>query len=124
MMVPGCNALNMGLSYVQKQTVQYYQYDSRTENIVYQDVTTYAAPISIQGSLQPVTRTMKYQYGLNLQNDYYTFYAPKKILDVARDISGDQIVALGRRFQVESANDWYAIDGWVGVLLIDIGPSS
>ena len=120
-MIPGQNLLNMCLTLIAKQTIDYYQFVSRALNPVGQDVTTYADPVTMYGSFQAVTRKLYTLYGLDLQKDYSTFYASADILDVTRDVSGDQIVYGGRRYQVESDNDWFRQDGWKGVLCVDIG---
>lgn len=121
MSIPGSNLLNMAFTLIARQTVSYYQYQSRASNAVGQDITTYAAPVSLSGSFQAVPRKLYELYGLDLQKSYYTFYASSNLLDVARDVSGDQIVYNSRRYQIESDNDWFAIDGWKGVLCVDIG---
>ncbi len=120
-MIPGSNLLNMAFTLIAKQTVSYYQYTSRAPNAVGQDITTYAAPVSLAGSFQAVPRKLYELYGLDLQKSYYTFYASSNLLDIARNVSGDQIVYNSRRYQIESANDWFAMDGWKGVLCVDIG---
>ena len=121
MSIPGSNLLNMAFTLIAKQTVSYYQYTSRATNAVGQDITTYAAPVSLAGSFQAVPRKLYELYGLDLQKSYFTFYASSNLLDVTRNVSGDQIVYSSRRYQIESANDWYAMGGWKGVLCVDIG---
>lgn len=122
--VPGMNLLNMALTVIQQQTVDYYQYNTRTLNAVGQYVTTYKSMVNIVGSWQPVPRHLYPIYNLDLQKSYFTFYTSNNVLDVTRDVSGDQIVYKGRRYQVESNNDWYQEDGWKGMLCVDIGASS
>lgn len=119
--VPGMNLLNMALTVIQQQTVSYYQYTTRVLNSVGQYQTTYAAARDIVGSWQPVPRNLYPIYNLDLQKSYFTFYTSNNVIDVTRDVSGDQIVYKGRRFQVESNNDWYQEDGWKGMLCVDIG---
>lgn len=121
--VPGCNLLNMALTIIAQQTLAYYQFVSRAPNAVGQDVTVYATPINLVGSWQPVPRALYEIYGLDLQKDYFTFYSSNNILDIQRDISGDQVVFMGKRYQVESSNDWYQLDGWKGMLCVDLGPN-
>lgn len=124
-MIPGYgNVLSMALELFVQQTVAYYEYTGRDENIIGQYDSDYADPVNIMGSFQPVPRELYEKYGLYLQKIYYTFYTPNNVKDVKRDVSGDQIVFEGRRYQVESSNDWFSQDGWVGVLCVDIGPSS
>lgn len=119
--IPGQNLLNMCLTVIAQQTLNYYQYESRTLNAVGQDITTYYPVITLVGSWQPVPRKLYMEYGLDLQKDYFTFYTSNNLLDVTRDVSGDQISFRGKRFQVESNNDWYQLDGWKGVLCVDLG---
>ena len=120
-MIPGSNLLNLALTVIARQSVTYYKMIGRALNNVGQDVTTYEPPVVVTGSFQPVPRKLYQQYGLDLQKNYYTFYVSANFLDVARDVSGDQIAFNGIRFQCESNNDWYAIDGWKGVLCVEIG---
>lgn len=117
-MIPGSNLLNIALTAIARQTVSYYQTMGRALNNVGQDVTTYALPVNIVGSIQPVPRTLYQQYGLDLQKSYYTFYTSNNVIDVGRNVSGDQIIFNSQRFQCESDNDWYALDGWKGVLCV------
>jgi len=123
-MIPGANILNMALQIIAKQTVQYYAFVSRALNAVGQDIATYAAVQNIVGSWQPVPRQVYVLYGLDLQKDYFTFYTSNNVLDVTRDVSGDQIAYRGRRYQVESNNDWYQLDGWKGILCVGLGASN
>ena len=119
--VPGSNILNQALTVIARQQVVYYKMTGRTLNSVGQTITSYALGRSLRGSFQPVPRSVYPIYGLDLQKDYYTFYVSANVLDVGRDISGDQIAFNDDRFQIESANDWFAIDGWKGVLCVRIG---
>ena len=119
--IPGMNILNMALTVIWRQTIQYYKYESRAINDVGQDVTTYYPVVDLVGSWQPVPRNLYIIYGLDLQRDYFTFYTSNNILDITRDVSGDQLSFMGRRYQVESDNDWYQLDGWKGVICVDLG---
>ena len=121
MTVPGSNILTTALRVIAKQTVLYYEFLARTPNAVGQDVSVFFPPVPIQGSWQAVPRSLVSQLGLDWQKRYYNFYVPKNVLDVARDISGDQIQFQGRQYQVLSASDWFGVDGWVGVMVVDIG---
>lgn len=120
--VPGSNILAQALTVIAKQTVSYYAFVSRAPNANYLDVTTYADPVPLQGSWQPVKRELYERLGLDLQKNYSRFYVSANVIDVTRDVSGDQIHFQGRVWQCESVNPWYGVDGWVGVLVIDVGP--
>jgi hypothetical protein len=116
--IPGQNLLNMALTIIHKQEIQYYQFDSRSLNDIGQEVTVYKSAVTIVGSWQPVPRHLYMQFGLDLQKDYFTFYTSNDVLDVTRDVSGDQVSFQGRRYQCESNNDWYKLDGWKGILCV------
>lgn len=111
----------MAVRLIAQTAIVYYQYTGRTLNEVGQDVVTYAAPVTVLGSYQPVQRAMYEQLGLDFTKNYYNFYVPSDFLDVSRDVSGDQITYNGRRFQCQSNTEWFSIDGWQAVLTVDIG---
>lgn len=116
MNIPGQDLLEDALSIIESQSIIYYKASSRVLNDVGQYVTTYAPGTNIYGSFQPVPKNLYQQYGLDLQKTYYTFYTSNDIIDVQRDVSNDQIVFNGTRFNCESNNDWYAMDRWKGIL--------
>ncbi|OWK47569.1 phage collar protein [Fimbriiglobus ruber] len=101
-----------------KQCFQYYAYQFRTPNDVGQYVTTYAPPVTFYGSVQPVPRDLYERYGLELQRSYVNVYLQRNVIDVARDVSGDQIVFNGATYQCVSKTAWDAIDGWDAVLCV------
>ncbi len=119
--IPGINLLNMALTVIAAQELLWYQFDSRSLNDVGQDITLYKPFVIVRGSWQPVPRNLYEIYGLDLQKDYFTFYSSNNILDIQRDISGDQVSFMGKRYQVESNNDWYQLDGWKGILCVNLG---
>jgi len=117
-MIPGSNLLKKALRIIAKQKVQYYKFTGRTTNSMGKDLPSYADPVTIAGSLQPVDRALYEKFGLDLQKTYYNFYVPVQVFGIQRGISGDKLVFLGNEYQCESVNDWYGIDGWVVVLCI------
>lgn len=119
-MIPGMNLLNMAMTVITPQAVEYYAFTGRATNAIGIDVPTYAAPAPMRGSLQPVPRTLYQANGLDYEKNYYTFYTPNNVLDVRRDVSGDQITFNGMRLQVLASNDWFPMDGWVGVLCVQV----
>jgi len=121
MSVPGSNLLNLALTVIAPQTVTYYKALQRTLNDVGQDVTLYAPAVYIQGSFQPISKSLYEVYGLDFQKTYAVFYTPTNVIDVQRDVSADQIIFDGKRYQCESNNNWYPVDGWVGVLCVMVG---
>lgn len=124
MTTPGSNLLRQALTVIFPQVINYYPAIGRSINSVGQYVTLYGAGQLIRGSFQAVPRKLYQQYGLDLQKSYYTFYTLNDLIDVERDVSNDQLTYNGLRYQVESDNDWFAQDGWKGVLCCYITPGS
>lgn len=120
--IPGTNLLNKALSIIAKQQVGYIKFVKRVRNAEGIWMPEYATGLTLQGSFQPVPRRLYQQNGLDFQKDYATFYVSAAILDVQRDVSCDQITFNGQTWAVESSNDWFAVDGWVGVLCIRVTP--
>lgn len=119
-MIPGINILNLALSVIGRQFFDYYAYVSRTPNENGIDVTNYALPLNMSGSAQPVPRHLYAEYGLDWQKNYWTFYVSIDVIDVNRDVSGDQFFFNGKVFQCESITPWFQIDGWTAVLCIEV----
>lgn len=120
-MIPGQNILNMALTVIAQQTVIYYHDLGRSLNNVGQYKTQYATGITMVGSFQPVPRKLYQAYDLDLQRSYFTFHTSHNLLDVNRDVSGDQIAFNGKRFQCESNDEWFSLDGWKEILCVHIG---
>lgn len=119
--VPGSNILNQAFRLIAKSVVQYYEALDRPLNDVGQNVTEYTPAVPMPGSWQAVPRRLYETLGLDFQKSYFNFYTSNDVVDIGRDVSADQIEFQGRRFQCESATEWYGIDGWVVILCIDVG---
>ena len=119
-MIPGMNLLNVALTVLTPQTLFYFKFLSMVDNSTGNSIPNYANPVLIPGSFQPVPRRLYQQYGLNFQKDYFTFYTSTEIFDVARDVAGDQLIFENKQYQCLSNNDWFALDGWDGVLCIRV----
>jgi hypothetical protein len=117
-MIPGSNLLNVALTLIARQTITYYAATGRTLNAVGQYVTTYASSTTIVGSFQPVPRKLYQIYGLDFQKSYFIFYTSNDLIDVQRNVSTDQIGFNSQLYQCISNNDWFAIDGWSGILCV------
>jgi hypothetical protein len=119
-MIPGSNILSMALGVIGKSTFSHYAFKSRTPNAIGQDVPIYALPVALQGSVQPVPRSLYQQYGLDFQRNYINVYVSKAVLDVTRNVSGDMIVWNGHSFECVSTTPWNSIDGWTAVLCVQV----
>lgn len=120
MIIPGGNLLNLALTVIQKQQLTYYAYTSRALTDIGTFVATYGDGVPVFGSFQPVPRNLFVQMGLDLQKSYATIYISKDVLDVDRDVSGDQFIYNGLTWQVESRTAWFPLDGWDAVLCVQV----
>jgi hypothetical protein len=119
-MIPGANILAMAQRVIAKQRFLYYAFLSRDLNSVGQYDVTYAPPVTLYGSVQPVPRDLYERYGLEFQQNYVNVYLQRAVIDVTRDVSGDQIVFNGATYQCISKTPWDAIDGWDAVLCVQV----
>lgn len=120
MIVPGSNILNKATQVIARQTLTWHRFTERVPNEAGQLVSKYAPAVVIRGSFQPVPRSHYMNLGLDFNKSYFNFYAPANILDIERDVSGDQLIFSGYRYQVQSATPWISIDGWIAVLCCQI----
>lgn len=121
-MIPGINLLNLALTVIAPLPVQWQQATGRTQNAVGQWVTAYAAPVTLSGSWQALDSATYRELGLDLAKTYFLFYVASAPVDaIGRGDSGDIIIRDGRRYHVESATNWQGIDGWRGLLCVDVG---
>ncbi|ENG2644832.1 hypothetical protein ABTQ74_002860 [Salmonella enterica subsp. enterica serovar Banana] len=120
-MIPGSNLLNLALGVIGSQTLEYHAFTGRQTNAAGYDIAEYADPAPVVGSFQPVPRAQYANLGLDYQKTYWNFYVSADLLDVARDVSGDQLVFNGKRYQCESITPWRSIDGWNAVLCSETG---
>lgn len=123
-MIPGQDLLNMALTVIAKQPMLYYHALGRIQNSIGQDITQYGQSVTIYGSWQPVPRSLYEQFGLDFQKDYFRLYTSNNVIDVGRDVSGDQVVFNGERYQCESNTKWFELDGWNGILCVHVGENT
>lgn len=120
MAIPGMNILNTALRIIAKQSFDYYAFTGRTTTTIGTLVATYADAVCILGSWQPVDRNLFQNMGLDFQRNYAQVYVPNNIIDVTRDVSGDQFAFQNVRYQCESITPWFGIDGWNRVLVVQV----
>ena len=114
------NLLEDALDVVGRQAMTYYPYSTRSKNSAGIMNATYSAGQAVEGSIQPVPRQMYEKLNLDWSKYYATIFVSKNVIDIARDVSGDQFAYAGRRYQAESRTDWFAQDGWDAILCIQI----
>lgn len=114
------NLLGSALSIIGKQSFLYVRFLTRSENSIGLDVSQYAVPVPMLGSVQAIPRNLYERYGLDLQGDYKMFYVSNNIVDVERVKAGDQFIYNNQRYQCESETDWFPMNGWTGVLCVRV----
>lgn len=122
MSTPGSNTLRRAQFLQGKQTVNYYQQNARTTNAVGLIVNSFAAPIPLLCSVQPVQRNLYESLGLDFQKNYATIFVTRELIDLIQGKAGDRFSWNGRMWQVQSDMNWNGSDGWVSALSVDVGP--
>lgn len=120
MSVPGSNLLNQALTLIAAQAITYLAFTGRTKNDLNQFVAAYAEPTTIRGSLQPVPRSLMETLGLDMQKNYVNIFVPNALIDIARDVTSDQIQFAGKTYQCLSLTPWFTLDGWNQMLCVEI----
>jgi hypothetical protein len=114
------NLLNKALTLIPKQSFQYFANTGRILQPNGQYLAIYASPRALTGSVQPVPKTLYEKYGLEFNLNYFTFFVSRNAMDVTRNLSGDAFFYNDDYFQCEQKTDWFAYDGWVSILAIQV----
>lgn len=124
MNVPGSNLLGLALRVIRPQTLQLRSFVSREDNIAGDTVSVFAAPVDIQGSLQPVDSKLYQELGLDLAKNYSTLWVFGDVHPVARDRDGDLIIhpSGGPTWQCESDMDWSSVGEYRKILCVEVPP--
>lgn len=118
--VPGSNLLKKAFKVIDKDTFIYRQFKSRTTNSIGIDIPEFEPDVELKGSIQAVSRKLYQEHGLDWKKNYITIYSSDTIEGVNRDTSGDRIVFNGKVFQALEENNWTPIDGWNGVICVEV----
>lgn len=119
-MIPGINLLSLAQTVIASQTVSYFVNTGRSNNAIGMLVATFADPVPVAGSFQPFPREKYEIYGLDFNRSYFNFYVSRNVIDLQRNIAGDQLEFQGKRYQCVSKTPWVGIDGWDAVLCVEI----
>lgn len=112
--------LGMALSVIPPVEFKFYKGKGRTLNSVGVWVGELCKPVDVVGMAQPVPRNLYANNGLDFQKNYFVFFAEKNVIDIERDVSGDEFYYSGMQFQALSKTDWFHYDGWDEVLAVEI----
>lgn len=120
MYIPGGNILALASRVIRQQPVTWQAFVSRTRNATGQYANTYAAPVVIDGSFQPIDQKAYQQLGLDLAKNYANLYTTQVIRTVERDGSGDLLTYNSKLYQATSAIDWTGQDGWGAYMVVEV----
>ncbi len=120
MNIPGVNLLNFAARVLQYQTLGHQAFVSRTINAAGDFVGTFASSVSIVGSMQPVSKKLYQELGLNLAKNYSFLYTSATVQPLARDREGDLVTFAGKTWQCESDTNWSAVDGYRKLLCVEV----
>ena len=109
---PGSNLLTDAFELICTEPFDYYRFTGIETNAAGIDVRAYAAPVTVQGSVQPVDRSEYDDMGLDWTKRYIQVWTDQNVDDLYRERAGDQIGRHGFRWEIQSENDWHEIDGW------------
>lgn len=115
------NILGMALTLIPEQTALLFRWISRETNEFGIDVDTFAHPVPLIGSIQPVDRSRYGYMGLNDSKSYIVIYSTEIARTVTNTENPDQVEYMGRRYRVMSAADWRVPAGYTGFMAVDIG---
>lgn len=115
------NVLKMAQRVIKKQSFTYNKFVSRSINDLGDFIPVFT-PSSISGNIQPVSKTIYQQLGLDFQKTYVMFHISEvDIDDISRDTSGDEIIYNGHTYQgLSKQQDWYFQRGFMTLLGIQI----
>lgn len=120
MFIPGEDLLDLALSVIDAQEVQLHAFVSATVGTAGVQVSTYADPIGIEGSMQSVDQKRLMELGVDRSKKYMVLWTSYPVQTVERDINGDHIEYAGALFLASSGLDWMPQDGWNAVLCVAI----
>lgn len=120
MNIPGANLLSIASRVIRFETLGHRAFVSRCANSAGDFVSTFAASVDIQGSMQPVQKRLYQELGLNLAKNYCILYTSATITPTGRDREGDLITFAGKTWQCESDQNWAAMDGFTKMLCVEV----
>ena len=119
--VPGFNVLASALTVICASQFNYYRYTGKTINAIGFDVHTFATPLIVRGSVQPVGTGVYKDLGLEWEKTYINIWAEQNIVQLMRGRPGDQIGWQGGRYELINHDDWQAVDGWNSIMAVRVG---
>ena len=112
------NLFEIARSVIPTETAQYVQFLGDTVNVIGLSVPTYAEPVDIQASIQPLGDDAYKDLGLDFQKEYYTVYSSQRMHGLNEQAMPDKLRFHGKEFTVQKTTYWNEYDGWGYVLVV------
>lgn len=120
-MIPGSNLLNIAFQCITPVPFEYIAFTGNTERDDGVLIPSYAAAVTLYGSVQALSRNQYKDFGLSYSKSYIEIFTSNNIYGIERDRASDIVQWNGRRYAVSSEIPWQAIDGWDKFIAVDIG---
>jgi len=116
------NILNQALSVIGSRSVLWSAYQSRAQNARGMWASTYAAPVPLAGSWQPVSAKRAKERGLDAAKNHHTLWVSAPIEMVRRMASPDRVIVDGATHEIISITDWHGQNGWREATCVEVSP--
>jgi hypothetical protein len=120
MNIPGANLLSIAARVLRFETLGHRAFVSRSTNSAGEFISTFADSVGILGSVQPVSRKLYQELGLNLAKNYVMLYTSASVAPTERGREGGLVTFGGKTWQAESAHNWAAVDGFTRLLCVEV----
>lgn len=114
------NLLALAQTVIPSQQLTLAKFTGRATNAAGFQVPTFADPVPLSGSAQPVPQSRYAALGLDFEKTYITLYTSADVVGVARDGSGDRVTFNGDTYSAESLTDWRTQNGWSAIICVRV----
>src|SRR5574344_1374867 len=105
---------------IPQQVVLHHRFIGNVTNDMGYKVPTYADPVAIKGSFQPMTAQDAAKLGLSFRQVNATFYTSATIALTSQGSQPDRIEYGGKLYDVIGVTDFKAQDGWAQYVLVAV----
>ena len=106
------NLLNLAMSVIPPQIIQYIKFKSSTVNDYGELVCVYENPENVKAVIIEDSMSVYEQFGLSLQKDNRTIYVNKLIKATHNQKASDRFFFDGSYWNVIATTDWHGYNGW------------
>lgn len=111
-MVIGFNVLEAALNAIGRDGFSYLKFEGQQAGPSGFKRQTFAAPVVVLGSVQPMNSKDVMDRGLTDTESYIVARGSLTFLEGGRDVSSDQVEFSGDKYQVISVAPWNGQNGW------------